>query len=369
MKFQSYSFFQATGSGRFQDSSTSTGSGTSSTPLCHLVQAVKCFTLLFLATILLPGMSILNLAPGMSTLKAQTLLWDLDSKPGIYLPIYGFPKSELPKGADSVAFHYDEETYSLGFMVFKSDGAYLIESYEGEDVWFNWAKANEYGTYEEGKVQFCSQLPWKAAIACDIFTWDGKTFHYKETDIEDPSEEKTTEAYELREADQPCKALQVYNTVEYPYSYFNPDYLFAELFMEAHEVALKKYREKDYQGAVNEIQCILEESWVTIPDDYLNEEGHLNEHTSLSYTNYVAVMGDYGLFLVRAKKFEEAVAVNGDLVKFAPEVVGPRLQLGDALFELGRQEEAKTAYREYQSSMTKAGKEDQIPSRVRERTR
>lgn len=295
--------------------------------------------------------------------SSQTLLWEMESEPGNYLSIEGFPDSELPTGVDSLAFYYDDETAELGFMVFKPSGAYLLKSFTDHGIWYNWAKGNYYGDYADGKVQFCSQLPFRATIACDFFQWDGQTFHYFDTEMEDHSAEKVNRAEELRKAGKPCEALDQYNGVEYPFSYFNPDDVFSELLREGHESALKKYRSKDYKGAADDIHCILEGAWVTYPDDFL-EEGELTDQTLITYEDYVTIMGDYGLFLLRAKRHSESVKINTSLIEFAPEVIGPRLQLGDALFHLGKTEKAAVAYRDYRSRMNEQGKGNKIPSRV-----
>lgn len=311
-------------------------------------------------------LSLLFILGTLTELRAQSLLWEIDQEPGSYLSIEGFPNSELPKGVDSLAFYYDHETAILGYMVFKLSGAYLLKSFDEEEIWFNWAKGNSYGTYSDGKVQFCSQLPFRATIACDIFNWDGQTFHYEDTEMEDHSAEKVDRAEELRKAGKPCEALDEYNGVEYPFSYFNPDNVFSELLLEGHESALKKYRSKDYRGAADDIHCILEGAWVTYPDDFL-EEGKLNDKTLITYEDYVTIMGDYGLFLLRAKRYKESSKINAALIDFAPEVIGPRLQLADALFLLGKKGEASKTYRDYRSRVVEKGKENKIPSRVLDR--
>jgi|GEM_PF-3697806 len=301
-------------------------------------------------------------------LRAQEFLFDLNAdNVGLYMSVEGFPESELPDGADSIFFVYFQEEAVLGYAICKQEKLYLMKKFDqDEDIWFNWAKATYTGTYEKGRVQFCSQLPFRATIACDFFKWTGKTFEYHETDLTDPSADSMDEAAVLRKEGKICEAMDTYNEVMYPFSYFSAEHLFSEILLESHSIALEHYRKKEYEKAAILMQCGLDNGWFNFSEEFM-EDGQWTAPDTLPKEKYVEIMGDYGLFLVRAKRFEQAVEVNQNLVVFAPEVVGPLLQLGDAQYQLGKMEDAKATYRQYHNKMTAAGRENKVPSRVLKR--
>lgn len=311
---------------------------------------------------------LLLLTFSVASLPAQDFLWDFNSDHnGQYCSIEGFPDSELPDGADSIIFPYFQEEAVLGWAICKDEKVYLMKKFDQEDgIWFNWAKANYVGTYENGSVQFCSQMPFRATIACDLFKWTGETFTYFETDMTDPSADAIDKAAALRKAGKLCEAIDTYNDVMYPSSYFNPDNLFAVLLLDCHDLALDHYRKKEYTEAVRVMDCIVENGWIDFSYDFV-EEGQWTAPDTLPREKYIDIMGDYGLFLVRAKQFEKAVKINQKLIEFAPDVVGPLLQLGDAQFQLGQVSDAKNTYGQYHTKMFSAGKSNKIPSRVKKR--
>ncbi len=65
------------------------------------------------------------------------------------------------------------------------------------------------------------------------------------------------------------------------------------------------------------------------------------------------------------KKYQACMANSKRLTRYFPDLPGAHLDLGDALFETGKEEEAKTSYRRYMKAMGPEGLN--APDRVRER--
>lgn len=292
---------------------------------------------------------------------------DLNADEFINIGLEGFPASMLPKGADAVVFLASHNSEGLVAAV-ESDGEFtLLDDFREETGFFNLAKMYGEPEWVDGEATMMSQMPFRATTVTYYFTFSNGHFSLRDEVIEDPNSELLDAMEAALERGDICSAIEHLNGVQYPFSYVDTDDFFSQALIMSHEKGLALYREKRYQEAIEQLECTLLDSWGTYPEEYTEDHAGGEILYGLSKEQYESILGDHGLFLLRAKAYKRCIEVNENLLQLNPSLVGPRLQLGDAYWANGEPDKAEEVYRAYKSMMMEAGKASKIPSRVQQR--
>ena len=287
-----------------------------------------------------------------------------------FVAVQEVPKKRLPKGVKYVEFAYRYEPAILYFGYHVSEEKFQVIGQFTEDTWFNQAKSN--ATMHGDTIVLWSQYPFRASEVTYTFVWKGKSIRRIATESRDPSEESITLAEEALKKGNIKEAIEHYYEVQYPSSYMNEDRVGMEILSKANEMGLISFKEKNYSKSVGYIQDALE--YYTLSNytnastefDIINafENSYLSEYRD----SFGLWMGNYGYFLYKADSLEKSIETNAWLNKVYPQLSGPYLQRGDALYDLNRQKEAIPIYLQYIALMKEKGKEKSIPERAIKRS-
>jgi len=295
-------------------------------------------------------------------LQAQIPIADLQ-----WFPIADFPASLLPQDVEEFGVVPDND--EGGVWIGANRGG-MVEEWDDlrEDAeMFNSAKFYMEPEWVNGKVKFGCQMPFRATEIWYTLEFEDGHFTMALVDYFDPNEENLEQMESRMEAGDVCGAVEAVNGLQYPMSYINPEGFFAEALVQAHQNGLAYYKEKNYLQAIEDMECVLKEAWVNFPETQAEyEEDELVMYT-ISKADYEGILGDHGLFLLRAKEYGRCIEVNENLLVLNPDLIGPRLQLGDAQWATGEEALARDTYEDYVRAMNAAGRGSKVPSRVRER--
>lgn len=291
--------------------------------------------------------------------------------------VYDLPPELLPAGVDSLFLALGEDgdtVYLLGLLKNGNFSMLQVTPADPETGWgVNVAKAFSVSAYNEGRINLCSQMPFRATEVCLYYSWDGKMLRFLETEIDDPNWATLAEADSCKERKNITCVVDAYNGVMYPYAYFSPEDAGLELLLMAHDSAYIAYRIQDYAAAAD-IMLVAMDFYGVSSHFYTmqspeNFEAAFPADGIVSPARMEQIMGDYGLFLYKAGYTEQSITWNSMMTKVRPQLAGPYLQLADALFDTGNQAEAQKYYGLYEGLMKNARRTKEIPSRVKERIR
>lgn len=166
-------------------------------------------------------------------------------------------------------------------------------------------------------------------------------------------------------------AVDYYQAVQYPLAYINENEVAMNLLKRASELGLEALSRHDYQQACD----YMEAAFRYYRAEYFIQsetEEELDERFEESYMteqkdSFGLYMSHYGLFLYKSGQLERSVDFNSWVNFMYPLQAAAYLQKADALYDLGRTEEAIPQYRRYVELMQLKGNEKQIPLRISER--
>jgi tetratricopeptide (TPR) repeat protein len=220
-------------------------------------------------------------------------------------------------------------------------------------------------------------MPYRASMWTIEFKWDEKVegFFAKEPELYDPSALALDKADSAMAAGNIHVALFWYQNVFYPQSYMNEAEVGRDITKKCHEKALVFFKANQNDSAVH----YMEMAFSYYPNMYYTDfKSNEDMKSQMEESPYQIIwtedqmklwMGDYGLFLYKAKKYQESITHNSYLNLIFPEMAGPYLQLGDSYFDSGKKSEAKNAYKKYSELKKAQKKEKDIPKRVKERSK
>lgn len=127
--------------------------------------------------------------------------------------------------------------------------------------------------------------------------------------------------------------------------------------------AEKSYRGGDAAGAADAIAAIVRDMRLSLVTSAYPVDGDPGDLKLVQHFN------DYGFYLERAGKTQQAVDVLSQVTDVAQDRTVAYLNLADAQYAAGRTDDAKTAYAEYRKRMIAVGRPADVPPRVAERLR
>jgi hypothetical protein len=228
--------------------------------------------------------------------------------------------------------------------------------------------------WEKNRIYLSTQMPFRVTIILLEFEIKNKGLVFLSEFVDDPNA-PLFETYErcLDSGNIAC-AVDAISGIQYPMSSMNESEEGIRIMKKAHEVALKLFRLKNADSASVVMEAALSfwgNTYIErFPDSISLAKAREESFETLWTDEQIALwIGDYGLFLLQAKKYTECIRINAWLNKVLPSLPGPYLQHADALYYKGEKTKAKSIYNQYKVLMQKAGKKDSIPSRVFQRTK
>ena len=321
----------------------------------------------------------------LNSAQEQVVQAFVDSTAHIYL-IEGAPATQWSSRGDELLLAVSEGGQYVTFVLNqKSVKKYpllnIIEfsSEQLEVPFFNWSKL--YGTpvCKNDTISFMFEMPFRATQYTAYFVLEKqKTGYtgvkYLYTDYQDQSEEAIRKAEEALAIDSVSYAIEWYNAVQYPQYYLNEKEVGFSLMEKAHTVALSYYKNNVLIKASNVMRSAIQYYENSLHLEYKTIEEmntDLADTTNVSWTIHKMKLwlGDYGLFLYKAKDYEASIQINSYLTKLFPTWANPYLQLGDAYYDKAGKmtADADEAYRNYSQIMQELKKKKLIPKRVNER--
>lgn len=290
-----------------------------------------------------------------------------------FLNVEDVPAQRIPKKIERMEFAFQyNSTPTLYFGYRLSETKFKVIGKLTEDVdLFNQAKSS--ARFDNDTLYVWTQQPFRASEINYKFLWSTKKFEFINSYWYDPSEEAIGLAEKALKEGKIAEAIEHYYEVQYPSSYMNEDVVGMTILSKANELGVKASNNHQYKEAVTYMEEAMVyyalEAFTSAPDDEtisLTFEDHYVPEYKDSFGLWMA---NYGYFLYKADSLEQSIGQNTWLTKTYPELSGPYLQLGDALYDLKRNKEAKPIYLIYIQLMKEKGKEKNIPQRVHDRVK
>jgi tetratricopeptide (TPR) repeat protein len=278
----------------------------------------------------------------------------------------------MSDGGDYITFvlkRMSKEPFFLKIIEFSSE--------QMEVQFFNYAKMYGMPTCVNDTITFMFEMPYRTSQYTFYFALEKTGSKYTgvkfvSSDYEDLSADALQKAEEALEANDIAKAVDQYHAVMYPQYYMNEKEVGCSLMKKAHKLALNFFKAGDYKNASINMAAALSYYENASKLEFkstqeMNEE--LADTSTLIWNlkNFKLWLGDYGLFLYKAKDYEASITINSYLNKVMPLLAGPYLQLGDTYYDMGKKAEAVEPYKKYAKEMKEQKKDKLIPKRVKER--
>jgi len=304
--------------------------------------------------------------------NAQFEYFTVNAENYTFFPLEGLAES-IHKNGQTIAFGYNlmEDTLVIAIL---QDKEALVMGHLLNEYIFNATKMND-PEWRNDTIFISSEMPYRATTWNLQFVWDAKVEGFFSTDpqIYDPSAIALDKADSALAAGNIRLALNWYQSVFYPQTYMNEAEVGREITIKCHEIALMFFKESQYDSAI----VYMEMAFSYYPNMYYTDfKSNADMKLQIEESPYQIIwtedqiklwLGDYGLFLYKAKKYKESIEHNSYMNLIFPDVAGPYLQLGDSYFDSGKKTEAKKAYAKYSSLKKAQKKEKDIPKRVKER--
>lgn len=307
-------------------------------------------------------------------LSAQFEHFTVNSENYIFFQLEGLGES-INKGSQTIAFGYNTTEDTLVIAILQDKEA-LVIGYMLNDYIFNATKMND-PEWRNDTVFVSSEMPYRATTWNLQFVWNSKveSFFATEPEVYDPSTIALGKADSAMAAGNIRLALDWYQSVFYPQNYMNEAEVGRDITIKCHELALVFFKANQFDSAI----LYMEMAFSYYPNMYYTDfKSNADMKLQIEESPYQIIwtedqiklwLGDYGLFLYKAKKYKESIEHNTYLTSIFPEMAGPYLQLGDSYYDSGKKTEAKKAYTKYSSLKKAQKKEKDIPKRVKERSK
>lgn len=302
---------------------------------------------------------------------AQFEYFTVNSENYIFFPLEGLSESIGMETPISFGYNITEDTLVIAMM--QSDQTVVI-GHTVNDYFFNGTKMNT-PEWRNDSIFISSEMPYRATTWNLTFVWDKNVqgFFMEEPEMYDPSSEALEKAENYIAQGNIQQALNWYQSIFYPQSYINEPEVGREIIEKSHQKALEFFKANQNDTAVFYMQMALDYYPNMYYTDFKSEQDMKTQMEESPYQIIWTIdqmklwLGDYGLFLYKAKKYDESIAHNSYMNTIFPELAGPYLQLGDSYFDSGKKTEAKAAYKRYIALKNSQKKEKDIPKRVKER--
>jgi hypothetical protein len=264
----------------------------------------------------------------------------------------------------------ENPTYSLLlYGALKSGGQEAIQEIELKYD-FNAYKITNC-VYRDGRVWICSQEAYGANTVCGVYEIDKKNLNliFEKVISYDPAKTALQAARRAAIGGEIKKAVILYNKVIYHQNYMNPQEEALRLLHNAHLKAQELYEKGLYDSAAQTIEDFFG-FWGAGYLKKFEDESHFlatfeSPHSRLQAIQVQRMLSDYGLYLLKARRYREALAWNTYVFSFSTDMSFAVLRLADTHHEREELEKAKFYYQEYIKIATE--KKESIPDYVRER--
>lgn len=223
---------------------------------------------------------------------------------------------------------------------------------------YNPAKTEWRWIPADGIVQVYSQLPFSAFTYWAEYRIETEppALVLLDEGTMDPSRDAVDAAWRLIDSGMVAQAVDTISMVFYPQRYYEPEELGAAALARSHGLALDLYRGGDAAAACSIMAVVIDSAYSFWSDSewpcsYRSATAYDSSWVVrfLSRDDYVEMINDYGFFLLEAGHPERASMILEGVIAVAPDRAVAYLNLADALWALGRFDEARPLYAEYQS--------------------
>lgn len=229
---------------------------------------------------------------------------------------------------------------------------------------------------EGNTVSITERWAFRALLITQVYKWNGKRLLQTKTTISDPSEDRLEAALQEALNGNLESAKSHFEGVMYPSHYLGCGAVTSFLRKGSQKVPSIQ-KTKGFEKAALSLENVFELSVeackesqtsesdpaLPIPDRWLQ----MYKACEVNPGEYLLALNNYGYFLQESGRNKDAVTVLKAVVHEAPNRTVTYLNLADALWGLGNQQESRAAMNEYVRLMTVAGKANKIPKRVQER--
>lgn len=217
------------------------------------------------------------------------------------------------------------------------------------------------------------------------FRWNGKKLIFLNESYRDYSEEVIKESLRHALEGNLIAAKNSLGGVLYPQQYLgNASKLVVEALKKGADKALILHRQKKDRQSIKILETIFDYTYALYKES--KSLGHSNypdleeldipekwimtwKTLDIDMEAFIRPLNDYGFYLFTIGNNEKAVSVLNHVLKEDPNRTPGYLNLADAYWMLGHEENARQNYRIYIDKMKQAGNEKAIPSRILSRVK
>lgn len=254
----------------------------------------------------------------------------------------------------------DEKLYDLGTLPFSGK--------------INMAKTDALYDPKDGLIHIFSQMPFRAFYYEAAYKWDRSNLRMTLVGEKhgDPSQEALDQAKTLLAKGKLKAAGEKLKDMLYPGAYYDANEMAVLFLKHAHRIALEKFRAGNndswiiFEEAIEAFNNIVGANWIL---DFKSRADYEKSAYAkyLAFSDFIAIINDYGFMLEQAGKSKDAVMLLGYVTRVAPDRTPAYLNLADALYKSGKKQEAGGYYKTYIKLMKSENREKEIPPRATER--
>jgi len=226
-------------------------------------------------------------------------------------------------------------------------------------------------TFADGKVSLCSQVPDRATVICNIFTWEKETMKFEKEESYDLSQIQTERAAGLVKSGKVNEALLTYDSVQYSDSYYDAVKTGVELLQAAAPAASEMAGRRRFKEAADLIKRVLAfKGWKFLQETKTEADLKARFGKSLhgmTYAQLEKIIEDYCRYLAEGRMYDDAIALIGTHRKFFPSNTNMMLYLGDAWYGKKDKQKASDSYKAYVAKMKEQKREKDVPYTVQQR--
>lgn len=287
------------------------------------------------------------------------------------------PDSLMPPGCDELLIVPEEGFFEDAVLHLVGAGADTTDfgTFEYGGM-YNPAKTDWFWDGETGTVKVFSQMPFSAFTywACYSLHTDPPALVLIAEGTMDPSRDAVDAAWDLIDRGMIAQAVDTLSMIFYPQNYYESEEMGAAALARSHGLALDLYRGGDAAAACSSMAVAVDSAYMFWSDfewpcGYGSASGYDASRAAafLPRGDYVESINDYGFFLLESGDPGRAAEILEGVIDVAPERAVAYLNLADALWALGRTDEARPMYAEYMQLLDADGLRDRAPSRALER--
>ncbi len=273
--------------------------------------------------------------------------------------IEDLPDSLLPPGCDDLLIVPEEGYWEGAVLHLVGAGADTTDfgTFEYGGM-YNPAKTEWRWLPVDGIVQVYSQMPYSAFTYWAEYRLETAppALTLLEQGTMDPTQDAVDAAWHLIDSGMISQAVDTLSMVFYPQFYYESEEMGAALLRRSHGLALQSYHDGDVMAACSVMTLPFEHDylfdldygWILSID---SEEGYraCAYAGHMPFEEAVVIANDYGFFLLEAGHPSEAEPILRHVISLDPTRAVAYRNLADALWALGRFDEARPLYAEYQS--------------------